>query len=374
MNRTEFLKKGALISAGVTALVIGGPALKVKEALGDNSNGTKTSWPWPYPTAGLTAATARIRAHDAYWSGKGCSYAVFEGIIAGLRDTIGNDYNNLPTEIMIYGHSGGGGWGATCGTINGAAAAISLVCAKAVSDPMVKELYGWFTQADFPSTDANSIAVANGYGTNTYNMNLPQSINASPLCHVAVSRWCNAANYSVGANERKERCARMCGDVAYKAVELLNQQFSTGSFTTVYVAPTLNATCLSCHGSAGMEHDVASNMECASCHGTDVYPHTNGVKENAKVSFEINQNYPNPFTDDTKIEFNLMNSETVSMDIYNLNGQKITSLCSNKMYSPGKHEIQWNGRNHFGDKVDAGMYIIHFITADGIKTINLMKL
>ena len=55
---------------------------------------------------------------------------------------MGGTYNDIPTEILIYGHGGGSGWGATCGTINGAAAAISLVCAKAVSDPMVSELYG----------------------------------------------------------------------------------------------------------------------------------------------------------------------------------------------------------------------------------------
>lgn len=376
MNRSDFLKRSGAIGAGLAAVVIGGSTVGLTEAFAQGGNsGSKTAWPWPFPTGGLSASDARIRAHDAYWSGKGCSYAVFEAVVSCLRDTVGSPYTDLPTELMIYGAGGGAGWGATCGTINGGAAAISLVCTKAVSDPIVQELYGWYTQTSFPSTLANNLGTTNGYGNNTYNMSLAQAINGSPLCHISVSTWCKVSNLGVGSNDRKERCARMCGDVAAKVVELLNSQFATGTFTPVYVAPALNATCLSCHGSTGMQADVDSKMECSSCHGTDVYPHTTSIHENPdQINFEVKQNYPNPFSNNTTLEFNLNHSEIVSIEVYNLNGQKIKTLCTGVNYDPGKYSIEWDGRSQSGNDVDPGMYIIHFITNGGMKTINLMKL
>ncbi len=280
----------------------------------------------------------------------------------------------MPTELMIYGHGGGAGWGATCGTINGAAAAISLVCLKAVSDPMISELYGWFTQTLMPSTIANTIAMANGYGINTHNMNLGQSLNNSPLCHVAVSTWCNEHSTAVGDVKRKERCARMCGDVVVKAVEMLNDQFATSSFTTVFVPPALNATCLSCHGSSGTQHDVAAKMECSACHGTDVYPHTVGSKETERNSFVVNQNYPNPFTSETSVEFSVNKSESVTIDIFNLEGKKIKTLADNKIYNPGTYTLVWDGTGENGGKVSSGMYIFNFLSSSGRKSVSMMKL
>lgn len=374
MNRAAFLSKGALLVTGVSALAVGGGLLANKKAkAGNDLPNPKAVWPWPYPATGIDSALARIRAHDAYWSGKGCSYATFEGIIAGLRDVVGTPFTDMPTEMLIYGHGGGSGWGATCGTINGAAAAISLVCTKAVSDPMVSELYGWYTQTLLPSTTANTIGVNNGYGHTTYNMDLPQSLTNSPLCHVAVSSWCAQHNVPVNDNQRKERCARMCGDVAVKAIEMLNGYYASGSYTLEYVSPALNATCLACHGTGAMQDDVAAKMECSSCHGTDTYPHT-GFKENEHLQFNVEQNFPNPFSDKTTVKFTLTSQENISVDVFSLSGQHITTLAGNKHYTPGTYTIEWNGESSSGSKADPGMYLFQLKTDTQIRIVNLIKL
>ena len=88
------------------------------------------AWPWPYTQ--VDPETARYNGHDAFWSGKGCSYGAFHGVVQTLRDAVGEPFTSFPDEIMLYGYGGGVGWGATCGAINGAAAAISLVSTKEV--------------------------------------------------------------------------------------------------------------------------------------------------------------------------------------------------------------------------------------------------
>ncbi|MBN1446337.1 MAG: hypothetical protein JXA28_00280 [Bacteroidetes bacterium] len=66
-------------------------------------------WPWPY--AELDVEAVRIAAHDAFWSGKGCSYGAFYGIVAELEKKLSDPNAGFPCEIMIYGHGGDAGWG-----------------------------------------------------------------------------------------------------------------------------------------------------------------------------------------------------------------------------------------------------------------------
>ena len=378
MNRSEFFKKGAVITAGVSAVAFGGGFLFANDAAAGKDaaiEGSLTSsWPWPYPATGIDAETARKRAHDAFWSGKGCSYACFEAVVAGLRDTIGAPFTELPTELMIYGAGGGVGWGATCGTINGCAGAISLVSTKAVSDVLVNELFGWYTQTNFPTDASNALAISHGYLHNDYAMDLGKSSSGSPLCHASVTRWCNANSFGVNSNERKERCARLCGDTAFKTVEILNAQYA-GTFAAQYIPASIIASCNSCHGAGSMQDNVNSKMVCSTCHGSDTFPHTTtGIKNIPAVDFSVNQNYPNPFTDRTTIEFSLEESENVMLEIYNLNGKHINTLINNVHYAPGNHTVVWDGTVQNGQKADAGLYIFNFRTAGGVKTVSMIKL
>lgn len=47
--------------------------------------------------------------------------------------------------------------------------------------------------------------------------------------------------------------------------------------------------------------------------------------------FAINQNFPNPFNSTTTIEFSLPNTSFVTLKIYNLFGEQITTLVSEKL-------------------------------------------
>lgn len=79
------------------------------------------------------------------------------------------------------------------------------------------------------------------------------------------------------------------------------------------------------------------------------------------TSFELLQNYPNPFNSNTVIQFQLPTACLVKINIYNSIGQIICELV-NEHFDAGIHQISWNGRNNFGEKVCSGIYLYRIST------------
>ncbi|RLC54034.1 MAG: hypothetical protein DRH89_09940, partial [Candidatus Cloacimonadota bacterium] len=78
---------------------------------------------------------------------------------------------------------------------------------------------------------------------------------------------------------------------------------------------------------------------------------------------ELMQNYPNPFNPTTNIDFSLKQDSFVSLNIYNIRGQKVKTLVSDEMQA-GYHSVVWNGTNDSGKSVSSGMYFSSFDTND----------
>jgi tetratricopeptide (TPR) repeat protein len=70
----------------------------------------------------------------------------------------------------------------------------------------------------------------------------------------------------------------------------------------------------------------------------------------------ISQNYPNPFNPETTISFNIATKGNVSINIYNIKGQKIKTLLSEDFES-GNHNVVWNGTDDNGKPVGSGIYL-----------------
>ncbi len=67
------------------------------------------------------------------------------------------------------------------------------------------------------------------------------------------------------------------------------------------------------------------------------------------------KNYPNPFNPETTIEFSISADSHISIDIYNVKGNKVSRL-SNAYYPVGTHSVLWNGRDDNGKVVPSGIY------------------
>lgn len=82
--------------------------------------------------------------------------------------------------------------------------------------------------------------------------------------------------------------------------------------------------------------------------------------------FSLSQNYPNPFNPETTIKFEIPQREHVKIVIYNIMGQRVTTLAS-EVYPPGSYRLKWNGRNEQGERVASGIYILHMKAGSFVK-------
>jgi len=367
VTRKQFLRDSTKYAAGM-AVGVGAINMLSKETT--QAKSVLVDWPWPYQE--LDVEKVRILGHDSYWSGKGCAYGAFHAIIQALRDKIGDPYTSLPTELMIYGAGGGAEWGTLCGAPNGASAAISLVHDKARTFVLVNELLGWYTMTKLPTDTSNTYAVDHLFIDQRYDKELPQNISGSPLCHASVTEWCKVASFSATSTERKERCARLTGDVAAYAAKILNDELA-GTFTPTYVQPITTDGCMTCHGTAVL-NNVAAKMECTQCHGT---PHGTSVEMigAAGMTYELVQNYPNPFNPSTKIQFKLPTQENVNISIFDVHGREVRALISSQQYGPGTYSVEWDGQNNAGVRVASGVYFSRMQAGkySAVKKMSLLK-
>lgn len=77
---------------------------------------------------------------------------------------------------------------------------------------------------------------------------------------------------------------------------------------------------------------------------------------------ELRGNYPNPFGEETTLEYTLESEQEVTMRVYNVLGQRVRTLVQGKKKQAGVHRVQWKGENQFGKRVASGLY---FYRIDG---------
>ncbi len=71
--------------------------------------------------------------------------------------------------------------------------------------------------------------------------------------------------------------------------------------------------------------------------------------------FALHQNYPNPFNPVTEIQFDVPVASEVTLTIYNIMGQEVTTL-TNRTLQAGFHSVRWDGTNGQGELVSTGVY------------------
>ncbi|MBO8130105.1 MAG: T9SS type A sorting domain-containing protein [Candidatus Marinimicrobia bacterium] len=89
--------------------------------------------------------------------------------------------------------------------------------------------------------------------------------------------------------------------------------------------------------------------------------------------FKLYQNYPNPFNNVTVIEYKLMETNDVTLNIYDLNGRRITSLVCGIRQNPGMYKIIWDGKDNEENFVNSGIYFYE-LKAGNLRNIRKMIL
>lgn len=253
-SRREFIKSAG--SYGIVAGVGIASGCSFREPTRQED---PASHPFGYPEEGLDVEVTRRLGYDGFKGitladgtrHSGCAFGAFNAIIGQLAEKVGAPYTSIPTQMMDWAGAGVVGFGSLCGTLNGTAAAIGLICSASDARPFVSDLLTWYSEEALPT----NILAPTG--------ELPQSTADSNLCHVSLTHWCRESGFASGSPERAERCARVSGDVAAKAVEMMNN----GALGLQ--VPSEKTVCRACHymgPSYAAGQFTHGEMNCLTCH------------------------------------------------------------------------------------------------------------
>ncbi len=80
---------------------------------------------------------------------------------------------------------------------------------------------------------------------------------------------------------------------------------------------------------------------------------------------------PNPAAGYTKISFELPESKTTQINIIDMSGKRVKSLC-NEMLSAGSHDILWNLESDQGYRAGSGVYLCTMVSGNQHQSIKLI--
>lgn len=119
------------------------------------------------------------------------------------------------------------------------------------------------------------------------------------------------------------------------------------------------------------DNPTTSNMHYFVSQDSDgglIKPIIIGVEEDAVAAYALEQNAPNPFNPTTTIGFTLANAGNVTIDIFNVAGQKVDTLANNFMEA-GSHSVVWDASGF-----SAGVYFYTVKSGNFTKTMKMTLL
>jgi hypothetical protein len=85
-------------------------------------------------------------------------------------------------------------------------------------------------------------------------------------------------------------------------------------------------------------------------------------------TYQLYQNYPNPFNPSTTIQYQIPNTDNVSLKIYDILGNVIAALV-NETQTSGKHKVEFNSKG-----LSSGIYFYRLHTSSYSETKKLLLL
>lgn len=132
------------------------------------------------------------------------------------------------------------------------------------------------------------------------------------------------------------------------------------------MSSTANASANFYGGSNQQSASSVDLSEGQSAENVDITESTTDVEqagETIPASFNLEQNFPNPFNPETSIKYQLAGQREVSLKVFNMLGQEVATLVNQKQEA-GVYRVTWDGTNRFGQRVASGVYLFQLRAGD----------
>ena len=143
------------------------------------------------------------------------------------------------------------------------------------------------------------------------------------------------------------------------------------AFPRGFEAPGQYTVTLEVSDNAHQEGNVSDESESARKANTAVYQFTFSVEYSDAPILNKPFNFPNPFTDTTRISFGLTRMSTVSIVIYDTTLRPVRTLRDNVVMPAGNYTgengIGWDGKTSGGEDLARGIYYCQIIVTDGVE-------
>ncbi len=114
----------------------------------------------------------------------------------------------------------------------------------------------------------------------------------------------------------------------------------------------------------------SSAIDIGASEPDDYQAFSNDVNPN---EFSLEANYPNPFNPTTQFEYQIPESASVNVVIYNMLGQVVRVLVNNHQQA-GRYTVQWDGRDNAGISVASGSYLYRIQAGTLVQTRTMLLL
>ena len=239
------------------------------------------------------------------------------------------------------------------------------------------DTYNWGPYAAANAAHTGTLCAASASYNNIVGPLTPDNWLISPPFTVALA--CNDLTFWVAAQDPSWpdehysiKLSTTGATPADFTVNLLSEILANGTWTlkTIPLAAYANQNVR-----IAFEHHAVTDMFMIKI--DDVHLPIYYCSENLDNEVCINRllsNYPNPFNPETTISFDVMKEAPVSIEVYNVKGQKVKTLVNNVM-TAGTHTVVWRGDNNEGNKVTSGVYFYKMNTGSytEIKKMVMMK-
>ena len=90
-------------------------------------------------------------------------------------------------------------------------------------------------------------------------------------------------------------------------------------------------------------------------------------------AYEVAKAYPNPFNAQVRIDFSVDRPQYVSVNVFNIMGQKIKTMVD-EFQEAGTQSVIWDGTNQSSEPVSTGIYFCLIQAEDKVETLKLLML